>query len=259
VREACYQTSRATTNNGASFPSDQSDSILLLRLLIVNVSHTRNRAHGQRHHRGPKKKKISTGESTRCRSIAAWLHEWSKRWSNWSSMQSQSNNSTRKEKKAAGTHPNSALIRCQWNLQAREVVVAVGRTWRFPFVEVWQCLLAVWRCVRPLVVDRDWIQWSPLPFPFWWSCGSRRWLKVVHVVALRGVVAAGLTNSTHSVEIRWNSRIQAGPNSKITENTVHCFKISEKIKISKKICKKTRLNSKFFGEEIFVKFGRLGW
>jgi hypothetical protein len=37
----------------------------------------------------------------------------------------------------------------------------------------------------------------------------------------------GLTNSAHFAKIRW---IRAGPNSKITEFTVHCFKISEKDK-----------------------------
>jgi hypothetical protein len=68
--------------------------------------------------------------------------------------------------------------------------------------------------------------------------------------------ATGLTNSAHFSEIQ---RIRTGPNLKITEFTVHCFKISEKIKISKKICKKTRSNSKVIGEEIFVKPSRLGW
>jgi hypothetical protein len=66
----------------------------------------------------------------------------------------------------------------------------------------------------------------------------------------------GLTNLVHFTEIR---RIRASPNSKVVEITVHCFKISEKIKISKKICKKTRSNSKVTGEETFVKLGHLGW
>jgi hypothetical protein len=39
-------------------------------------------------------------------------------------------------------------------------------------------------------------------------------------------------------------------------NIVHYFKISEK---DKKICKKTRSNSKVTGEEIFIKPGRLDW
>jgi hypothetical protein len=68
-----------------------------------------------------------------------------------------------------------------------------------------------------------------------------------------------LTNSAHFFfkfgEIR---RIQVGPNLKITEFTIYHFKFSEKIKISKKICKKTRLNSKVTGEEIFIKPSRLG-
>jgi hypothetical protein len=45
----------------------------------------------------------------------------------------------------------------------------------------------------------------------------------------------GLTNLVYFTEIR---RIRAGPNSKVVEFTVHCFKISEKIKISKKYVKK---------------------
>jgi hypothetical protein len=36
-------------------------------------------------------------------------------------------------------------------------------------------------------------------------------------------------------------------------NIVHCFKISKKIKISKKYVKKTRSNSKVTSEEIFIK------
>jgi hypothetical protein len=67
---------------------------------------------------------------------------------------------------------------------------------------------------------------------------------------------SGLTNSAHFSEIR---RIRAGLNLKITEITVHCFKISEKDKNQQKICKKTRLNSKVTGEEIFVKPSHLGW
>jgi hypothetical protein len=64
------------------------------------------------------------------------------------------------------------------------------------------------------------------------------------------------TNSAHFAEIR---RIRASPNSKITKFTFHCSKFHKKIKISKKICKKTRSNSKVTGEEIFVKPDRLGW
>jgi hypothetical protein len=52
----------------------------------------------------------------------------------------------------------------------------------------------------------------------------------------------------------WN---RTGPNLKITKNTVHHFKISEKDKISK-IYIKTRSNSKVTTEEIFVKLGHLG-
>jgi hypothetical protein len=40
---------------------------------------------------------------------------------------------------------------------------------------------------------------------------------------------------------------------------VHCFKILEKDKNQQNICKKTRLNSKVIGEEIFVKSGHLVW
>jgi hypothetical protein len=54
-------------------------------------------------------------------------------------------------------------------------------------------------------------------------------------------------------------RIRAGPNLKIAEFTVHCFKISEKDKNQQKICKKTRPNFKVTGEEIFVKPSHLGW
>jgi hypothetical protein len=62
--------------------------------------------------------------------------------------------------------------------------------------------------------------------------------------------ATGLTNSAHFSEIQ---RIRTGPNLKITEFTVHCFKISEKDKNQqKKICKKTRSNSKVAGEEFFL-------
>jgi hypothetical protein len=54
-------------------------------------------------------------------------------------------------------------------------------------------------------------------------------------------------------------RIWDGLNLKITEFTVHCFKISEKDKNQQKICKKTRSNSKVIGEEIFVKPSHLCW
>jgi hypothetical protein len=71
------------------------------------------------------------------------------------------------------------------------------------------------------------------------------------------VPGSWLTNLTHFAEIQ---RIRAGPNLKIAENTVHCFKISEKDKNQqKKICKKTRSNSKVTVEGIFVKPGHLGW
>jgi hypothetical protein len=43
-------------------------------------------------------------------------------------------------------------------------------------------------------------------------------------------LGAGLTNSTHFTKIR---RIRVGPNSKITELTVYCFKNSEKDKNQK--------------------------
>jgi hypothetical protein len=57
-----------------------------------------------------------------------------------------------------------------------------------------------------------------------------------------------------------NRRNRTGPNLKTVENIVHCFKISEKDKNQqKKICKKTRSNSKVTGEEIFVKPDCLGW
>jgi hypothetical protein len=46
---------------------------------------------------------------------------------------------------------------------------------------------------------------------------------------------------------------------KTRADTVHCFKILEKDKNQKYICKKTRSNSKVTGEEFFVKPGRLGW
>jgi hypothetical protein len=49
-----------------------------------------------------------------------------------------------------------------------------------------------------------------------------------------------------------------GSNLKTVENTVHCFKISEKDKNQQNICKKTRSNSKVTGEEFFVKLDRLG-
>jgi hypothetical protein len=57
-------------------------------------------------------------------------------------------------------------------------------------------------------------------------------------------------------ENRWN---RAGPNFKTTDFTVYCFKILEKIKVSKKYGKKTRSNSKVTSEEIFVKPSRLDW
>jgi hypothetical protein len=54
-------------------------------------------------------------------------------------------------------------------------------------------------------------------------------------------------------------RIQTGLSLKTAKNTVHYFKILEKDKKQqKKICKKTRSNSKITGEEIFVKTSRLG-
>jgi hypothetical protein len=73
------------------------------------------------------------------------------------------------------------------------------------------------------------------------------------------VPGSWLTNLTHFAEIRW---IRAGPNLKITENTVYCFKILEKDKNQQqKICKKTRSNSKVTVEGIFVKpshlFGKI--
>jgi hypothetical protein len=68
------------------------------------------------------------------------------------------------------------------------------------------------------------------------------------------VPGSWLTNLTHFAEIR-----RAGPNLKIAENTVHCFKISEKDKNQQKYEKKTRSNSKVTVEGIFVKPGHLGW
>jgi hypothetical protein len=53
---------------------------------------------------------------------------------------------------------------------------------------------------------------------------------------------------------QWN---WAGPNSKTAGFTVHYFKISEKNKSQQKNIKKTRSNSKFTSEEIFVKTSRL--
>jgi hypothetical protein len=78
-----------------------------------------------------------------------------------------------------------------WSIRrpTREIMVIVGWIWLFPLVEVRQSLPAAQRCVRPLVVDGGCVQQSPLPFPFWRSCGSHRWPKVVRVVTLHGVVA----------------------------------------------------------------------
>jgi hypothetical protein len=71
---------------------------------------------------------------------------------------------------------------------------------------------------------------------------------------------SGLTNSVNFTKIRQNSTDSDRSEFKNRQNTVHCFKISEKDKNQqKKLCKKTRSNSKVTGEEIFIKHNRLGW
>jgi hypothetical protein len=85
---------------------------------------------------------------------------------------------------------------------------------------------------------------------------TRRVCKILLIFNLHGVLSAGLKKPAEFGENRWN---RAGPNSKITDFTVYCFKILEKDKSQQKICKKTRSNSKVTSEEIFVKPSRLDW
>jgi hypothetical protein len=54
-------------------------------------------------------------------------------------------------------------------------------------------------------------------------------------------------------------RIWTDLNLKFAEFTVHCFKISEKIKISKKYVKKLDRIVRLLVKNFFVKPSRLGW
>jgi hypothetical protein len=62
------------------------------------------------------------------------------------------------------------------------------------------------------------------------------WGWPAHLGRIRGAgdSMAGLTNSAYFIKIQ---QIRTDSNSKIIANTVHCFKISKKIKINKKYVK----------------------
>jgi hypothetical protein len=73
-------------------------------------------------------------------------------------------------------------------------------------------------------------------------------------------LGAGLKKPVEFFEIR-QKPVESG-RSEFQNRRIYCSlfqNFKKKIKVSKKICKKTRSNSKITSEEIFVKPSRLDW